>query len=167
MKQCSKCKQVKPIDQFANRKRNPDGKKYQCKQCEKDYRDANRDKMKEYREANKERIAKKRAERYKHEYETNELFRIQHSMEKHVKKVNGGSVSRKRLEEVLGCDIEFLGLYLYETAMKNGYEDYREYDGSEYHIVPISTGGTNHFTNLQILSAKDNRAKGNSVAYGV
>lgn len=37
-KKCPKCKKVKQIDKFGNRKKNKDGKRYQCKKCESIYK---------------------------------------------------------------------------------------------------------------------------------
>lgn len=38
MKTCTKCQVAKPLDQFNNAKRNPDGKCYTCKACNKNRR---------------------------------------------------------------------------------------------------------------------------------
>ena len=50
-KQCSKCKEIKHIDQFNNRKSTKDGKNTVCKTCKAKTN-------KEYREKNKEKLAK-------------------------------------------------------------------------------------------------------------
>jgi hypothetical protein len=47
-KKCSKCGEVKSLDEFCNKKRNKSGKASQCKSCRKDYRLDNRDRMAEY-----------------------------------------------------------------------------------------------------------------------
>lgn len=33
-KTCNKCKETKPLDQFRNMKRSPDGKQYRCRACQ-------------------------------------------------------------------------------------------------------------------------------------
>jgi len=73
MKQCTKCKEYKPLNEFSNNKRNKDGKQYYCKACikqnyennkekylkyRKQYRIKNKDKIKQYLIENKEQIAK-------------------------------------------------------------------------------------------------------------
>ena len=47
-KKCSKCGEVKSLDEFCNNKRNKSGKASQCKSCRKDYNKENRDRMVEY-----------------------------------------------------------------------------------------------------------------------
>lgn len=51
-KQCSKCKEVKPIDEFHSDKTNLDGKRFDCTSCvskrRKDYYDRNKESQKQY-----------------------------------------------------------------------------------------------------------------------
>jgi hypothetical protein len=60
LKQCTKCKIEKPITEFAKRKASKDGLCFKCKQCVKEYQQANkkkiREKQKEYKESNREKI---------------------------------------------------------------------------------------------------------------
>jgi len=78
-KQCSKCKEVKPVEGFGNNKTKKDGLRGQCKACEKQYRTKNRDAIakrakqyrqdnkeasKQYRQTNKEALAKKQKQYY-------------------------------------------------------------------------------------------------------
>lgn len=55
-KQCTCCKEVKPLSEFSKEKARKDGHQSQCKECtkeyQKEYNKANADKMKEYRQAN-------------------------------------------------------------------------------------------------------------------
>ena len=48
-KKCSKCGEVKSLDDFNNKKRNKDGKQSHCKICAIQYRLDNRDRMAEYK----------------------------------------------------------------------------------------------------------------------
>lgn len=78
-------------------------------------------------------------------------------------------------EEILGCTIFYFIEYLYQTFIKNyGYE----WDGIEKvhidHIVPLSTAKDEediiklcHYTNLQLLKAKDNLEKGAKINYNL
>ena len=67
-KKCKKCKIVKNVVEFGVAKSFRDGFMRNCKICQKahnrEYREANKEKLKEYLEANKEHIAK-RSKRYK------------------------------------------------------------------------------------------------------
>ena len=59
-KKCKKCNVVKDVSEFSKAKRNRDGLMNGCKLCQKEYYQANKEKLKEksrqYNEANKERI---------------------------------------------------------------------------------------------------------------
>lgn len=61
MKSCNKCKVSRPFQDFAKSKDTRDGLQLKCKQCNKEYRAANRDKLlaqsKQYREANKDTVS--------------------------------------------------------------------------------------------------------------
>ncbi len=60
-KKCRKCGEVKSVDEFSKDASKKDGKKNQCKACDKAYRQANKEKAAEYgkayNQANKEKIA--------------------------------------------------------------------------------------------------------------
>jgi len=56
MKLCSKCKIVKPAEQFAKAKRESDGLQDRCKTCNAEYRKANAARIKAYSEANAEKL---------------------------------------------------------------------------------------------------------------
>ena len=60
-KKCGKCGEVKSVDEFSKDASKKDGKKNQCKACDKAYRQANKEKDAEYgkayNQANKEKIA--------------------------------------------------------------------------------------------------------------
>lgn len=54
MKQCTKCKDWKELDDFSKQKSTKDGLQYICKQCNKEYYKNNKEQNKKYRENNKE-----------------------------------------------------------------------------------------------------------------
>ena len=80
-------------------------------------------------------------------------------------------IKNEKSEEILGCNIDFFQKYLLKTYKKNyGIE----WDGIEKvhidHIIPLSTANTEeeviklcHYTNLQLLKAKDNLKKSNKI----
>lgn len=73
MKVCSKCKEEKDVSEFGTRNRNKSKLRSQCKSCEKEYRDANKDKAKERQRINyiknKEKIDAVNKEYYKNNKE--------------------------------------------------------------------------------------------------
>lgn len=88
MKKCSKCKKIKSYDEFHKSSQTKDGYKSYCKECIKEYRKINKDKIqeqekkyylknrkriiqknKEYREKNRDQINNKRRERYNNDDE--------------------------------------------------------------------------------------------------
>lgn len=58
LKRCSSCEQDKPLSEFGNHTRSKDGKRSQCKQCERDYRnkESTRDRQRAYRKENAETL---------------------------------------------------------------------------------------------------------------
>lgn len=154
----------------------------------KKYREDNAEKMKEYeRKRNKIRLQdptyleKKRIIRENYKNIRNEQERIKRK-EDSVYKLKGEirnmlniSFNRKKIiknahtEEILGCSIDDFIKYLLNTYKKNYNQ---EWDGIESvhidHIIPLSTATTEeevlklcHYTNLQLLKAKDNLVKNN------
>ena len=63
MKRCIKCKEEKPLEEFYKHKWSKNGRRNHCKECSKQYRDNNREKIsergKQYRDNNKEKIREK------------------------------------------------------------------------------------------------------------
>ena len=70
MKQCSKCKQSKPLTEFSKDKNKTDGYKSECKSCVKEYQQKNQDKIKEYNKEYKQKNQDKIKE-YNKEYKQN------------------------------------------------------------------------------------------------
>jgi hypothetical protein len=63
-KQCSKCKEVKPVDGFNKDKKGRDGLRSDCKACLKQYRQDNKEVKKQYYQTNKEAYAKRGKQYY-------------------------------------------------------------------------------------------------------
>ena len=78
-----------------------------------------------------------------------------------------GEIKSKKTEEILGCDLDFFISYLLETYKKNYGVDYDNKEKVHIdHIIPLATAKTEedviklcHYTNLQLLKAKDNLSK--------
>lgn len=140
------------------------------------YRKNNPDKIQEYsteyrnREEVKQRMKSYNKQYVKARYKSDDVYRykliiradIYASLKQHkfIKKGN--------IEQIIGCDIEFFINHLKDTYYKNYGEDYSSYDDVHIdHIVPLATANTIdevntlcHYTNLQLLKAKDNQLKG-------
>ena len=73
----------------------------------------------------------------------------------------------KKTEKILGCNFEDFHNYLLQTFRDNyGYEYNFKEEVHIDHIIPLVTAKTedevtklNHYTNLQLLKAKDNMEK--------
>ena len=63
-KRCYKCDTFKSLDQFSKHSKEKDGLQSECKQCDKEYRNKNKDKAKAYRENNREYFKKYHREYY-------------------------------------------------------------------------------------------------------
>ena len=82
-------------------------------------------------------------------------------------------IKKESTEKILDCSIDFFINYLLQTFKDNyGYE----YNGIEKvhidHIIPLATAKTEedviklcHYSNLQLLKAKDNLKKGAKLNY--
>ena len=70
-KKCRKCGEVKSVDEFSKDASKKDGKKNQCKACDKAYRQANKEKAAEYGKAYYQANKEKMREQMKAHYQTN------------------------------------------------------------------------------------------------
>jgi len=94
-KKCTKCKEVKSLDEFSNAKHGKHGKQYRCKDCDKEYKENNREKVNEYskehRLKNKE-YHKEYSKIYHKEYYKNNKEKSKEQSkkyrEKHREKIN-------------------------------------------------------------------------------
>ena len=208
MKRCCKCKIEKEISEFGKLKNSPDGFRYDCKLCRKNYRDINKviinDKLKKYyfdnketlliqnkkyREENMTKINEQRKE-YRERLEVKEHIKIKNKEYLPVKKQK---IKEKRLSDknfqiseilrskihkilknkttsqnILGCDIEF-----FKKWIEFRFENDMNWDnlGKTWqidHILPINKFDFSdenniklcfHWTNLQPLTAYENRSK--------
>jgi hypothetical protein len=84
-KKCTKCKEVKSLDEFGNFKKGKHGKAYQCKSCFKDY-------FKKYKQDNKEKIKE-----YNKKYKQDNKEKIKEYNKKY-KQDNKEELKKKRKE---------------------------------------------------------------------
>ena len=106
-KKCSKCGEVKSLDDFNNKKRNKDGKQSHCKICAIQYRLDNRDRMAEYNKGYA--LKRKKAvseQRLKNRKKTEELL----DYSKEMTELNMGKVLNSFLiehESIEQYDLEY------------------------------------------------------------
>ena len=134
------------------------------------HRDVERQRAKDYYYANKKEINAKRAEKHR----TDEKFRFAANLRKRIKGffVFGSRQSRPKTKEMLGCSWAFLTEYLHQTFFNKYGTPYNPDTHIVHidHIVPLSSAQTEqelislcHYSNLQLLTAKDNLIKSNKL----
>ena len=171
MKTCSKCKEYKPLDQFSAHNKKKDGKQANCKECVKEYRVANIDKIKEqakeYYKANKEYNKEYYKEYHKHKRKTDPLYKFTKNSRAIVAlgiKNEGYSVNTKAYR-LLGCCYEEHRSHIeqqFSTGMT--WDNYGEWQYD--HIIPLSFSESEeeiillfHHSNVQPLWSIDNITK--------
>lgn len=160
-------------------------KKYRVEHLEeinkrtKAYREANKDLVREQKrrsnQKHKDRVYTYRKEYNKMKMETDEIYRFKNRIRNFINK----SFKRQNFTknngtfDLVGCNPQELKDYLYKTFFNNyGYE----YDGQEDvhidHIIPLKTAETEedvkklcHYTNLQLLKARDNLIKNDKMDF--
>ena len=182
MKTCSKCKEYKPLDQFSAHNKKKDGKQANCKECVKEYRVANIDKIKEQakeyykankeyykanKEYNKECVKEYYKEYHKHKRKTDPLYKFTKNSRAIVAlgiKNEGYSVNTKAYR-LLGCCYEEHRSHIeqqFSTGMT--WDNYGEWQYD--HIIPLSFSESEeeiillfHHSNVQPLWSIDNITK--------
>lgn len=115
-------------------------------------------------------------QKLKNKYSTNINYKLKSILRHRIWLSLNNNIKSKRTKELIGCTLEELKNHLQQTAIKNGYKEFNieNFNGKEYHvdhIIPCSVFKLDcsyhqklcfHYSNLQILSAKENLSKGNS-----
>lgn len=192
MKQCKKCTQTKPLNEFCNRKGEKDGKHRYCKEClnsdfTKYYHTSGRknsDYYKTYRIKNKEYFNTYCRNHYnnnkewyrewnREQYKSNPGFKLKHLV---ANRIHQGlklykTLKSDRTVEYLGCSISEYYEYLENMFDKNmSWDNHGEYWEID-HIKPIDAFDLNdekqiyeafHYTNTQPLEKNENRKKRNN-----
>lgn len=146
-------------------------------QKKKAYRLANIEKEKQYMKEYRKQHRKEIYEYLKKRQENDKVF----ALKTHIRKTIYDSFKRKNFTKnsksttILGCDIDTFIKHLLDTY-KNNYGE--EWNGIEKvhidHIVPLSKAKTEeeviklcHYTNLQLLKAKDNLLKSDKETWNI
>lgn len=143
--------------------------KEKIKEWHKKYRESHKEELKEYnrryRKNNKEKISQHHLERL----HTDSKFKLKEQLRNMLRCSfrTYGHRKTSRTKDIVGCDLDFLYEYLCKT-WKDRYGT--EWNGQPCHIdhvTPLATAKTKkdivklcHYTNLQLLTPKDNMAKG-------
>lgn len=152
------------------------------KEYNKKYREEHKEEIrlanKKWKENNKDKIKKIQ----KKDYETrrnNPLLRFKDTIRNMIGESfrKYGYVKNKKTEKILGCNLNDFVNYLIQTYENNYNEKWEwEYLNKVHidHIVPLSTAKSEdeviklcHYTNLQLLKAKDNLSKGNKLNWNL
>ena len=193
MKQCKRCNQPQPIDNFCVNKVKPDGRHIYCKDCKlkeskKYYQSSKHDRAdyyKTYRKENKEYFNNYSHNHYhtnkelyreweRERYATDLPFRIKHitSTRIHEALKTYQILKNDRTIEYLGCSIgdycNYLELKFDDKMNWNNQGDYWHID----HIKPIAAFDLNneeelykcfHYSNTQPMEALENRLKSDKI----
>lgn len=176
MKICSKCKILKNLIDFGQRKNVSDGRKDACKKClrldSKLYYKKNKEKEQircklKYKK-NKHKIIKQQKTYVSKRRQSDNLFKISGNLRKRLTSYLKIKKWKKhnKFKNYIGCSLNNLKLHL-ELQFKKGmtWENYGQWHID--HIKPLSSAISEyeiyklcHYTNLQPLWAKDNLSKG-------
>jgi len=177
-KQCNKCLEFKPVEDFRKQSATKDGFSTYCKTCLRPMSAQNN--KTRYQRIRKEQIAyvrewiKNNPGRYKEirkKYEHSIKGRLKRNLSKRLKKLIKQIKNHSKsysCSKYIGCSIEALKIHL-ESKFVSGmtWENYGDWHID--HIKPLARFDlsleserkeANHFSNLQPLWAEDNIAKG-------
>lgn len=138
---CSRCKTIKPLEEFKKAKSNRDGRSSWCKKCWSKYTTINQNREKaninnrKYSRSEKGRISKKYIKEARRANETNAKVNLTDNAKKYIRFLH---YQVKKLREY-GFDVHL------------------------DHIIPVSKGGLHIPENLRIIPAEDNVRKGNRI----
>ncbi|MDB4378204.1 HNH endonuclease [bacterium] len=165
-KKCTKCKKIKNVEEFYWRKtRNNFSPK--CKICwiedSKKYNKKHKSERKEYLKEWRKDNDKLR--KYQREYKRKALSqdRIIFNLRNRVYKLMLKEYQSQETLELIGCSRkEFMSHLENQFTDKMNWENYGDYWEVD-HILPLSKGGTIHWSNSQPLTVSENRKKSNKI----
>jgi len=190
-KKCSKCGEVKRLDEFSKDARKKDGKQYQCKACNKAYKQENKEKVcerqKAYRsqphvkekisERNKAyhaqpRVKERRNKRHRERYKNDPQYKAAYILRGMLRRVLNGEAKTESALELVGCTTE----KLWEHIEKSFVDGMTVQNHGEVwhigHIEPLSgfdptndehVKRVNHFSNLKAQFKEENLSDGAKV----
>jgi hypothetical protein len=147
----------------------------------KSYREINKEKVSEYQrlyyQKHKAARVKQNTKRNSHRRLVDSSYDIICKLRHRINLAIKNNIKSSHTLELLGCSLEFFKSHLQQTAINNGYIEFKinNFSGREYHIdhiIPCSAFNFKcfyhqklcfHYSNMQILRAKDNGSKGNKI----
>ena len=184
-KNCSKCKDWKPLERYNKSSSHWDGLKVTCMDCYSEYREKNKERMTEYNkkywvETKEEQTEKHRQwkdknrdhinQYFKNKRKTDPNYQISDNLRSRLRKALKDQDVKKtqRTLDLIGCSIDFLKGWL-ESKFKEGmtWENYGEWHID--HIKPcikfnlsdeVQQTKCFNYKNLQPLWASENTSKG-------
>ena len=163
LKKCNKCGEDKPKEKGYHLQVRPNGEHFRrgiCKDCRNSDSRNTIWRKKTYHNGGKETQAKWQRKQILENTE----YRLAKNMRAHCARavryaMNGEDLNSS--SENLGCTYGELKKHM-ESQFKDGmtWENYGREGWHIDHIMPLSKGGSNHYTNLQPLWAADNISKG-------
>ena len=120
-----------------------------------------------YYENNRNRIIKRSIDYNRDKYHNDPEFKVKELYRDACRrqvKISADGNKEGHWVDSLGCTYAELKEHI-ESQFLDGmtWENHGFYGWHIDHIIPLTRGGTNHFTNLQPLWAKDNLSKGNKI----
>lgn len=147
------------------------------------YYDENQERLIQYQkdykkvEENKEKIRATKKKYKDNKIQTDELFKMTEQLRNMIRWsfYRKGYAKKGRTKDIIGCDYDTFYNHLLKTFKDNyGYEWNKKEAVHIDHITPLATATTEeeiiklcHYTNLQLLKAKDNLYKSDKTDYKV
>jgi hypothetical protein len=168
MKTCTKCKLEKEKTEYYKHKNGKDGLNPVCKVCWKQenkiFEENNprtQYRKKRYTD-NREKINKKQTTYNLKRHHQNPEIKLLNNTRTRIKNFLKGKTKSQSTQAILGIDAIGYKKYI-ENLFQEGmsWENFGEWEID--HILPVSKGGSFHYTNTQPLWKEENRKKGNKI----
>lgn len=172
-KNCTKCGVSKSLEEFSKHKNGLYGRNSECKTCqsqrEKKYKDTRREYIKKYNKMwnknNKDHILEYNKKYVTQRYKKDPVYKFKAYTRSHInlRLKNFLKTKKGRTLDYLGCNwdtyINHLEKQFDDNMSWENWGTYWEVD----HIIPLSKGGSFHYTNCQPLTVEENRSKNNKL----
>lgn len=175
-KYCKKCNLVKPLNEFYKKKSTKDGFDYKCKACHKEYfYEISSEVTKKYYNKNKDIIISKNREyELKNKDQTKKNHRKYMEKRRHDPKYKLIESTRAliyhHLKSKSNSSNEYIGCTYkeYSSHLENQFDEKMNWDnyGTYWevdHTIPLSKGGSFHYTNTTPMVISENRKKSNKL----
>ena len=182
-KECTKCGEIKPLYSFHKDKSGAFGLRYFCIKCVSDYQKGEKrqaaERMRRWRKSNPEKNRAQSALNYRRTLDKDPDYFKKWQMvnkdkcresERRYSKNNPSKIAAKAARRRIKRKEQTVSLSSREEKMVQIIYSRSQDMGPDYvvdHITPVSRGGSDHPTNLQIITAEENGKKSNKFNYKV